>query len=204
MPGGRGGAVADAVHRRFPGEVGRRLVHASGAVIPLSHVLGLPWPWLQAALIGGVAVAAVLEFHRLRSEPGWWIYRTLTREYESDAVAGYALYVLGMAVVALAFPSRIALPAMFMLAVADPIGGVLGGAEPVTLKRPRALVGAFAVSLAVALPFLAPVPAVAGAAAASLADGVFLEVRGHVVDDNLTIPIAAAMAVAVTVTVWPV
>jgi hypothetical protein len=92
---------------------------------------------------------------------------------------------------------------MFMLAVADPVGGVLGGADPTPVKRPRAFVGAFLVCLAVGLPFLPPLAAAAGGVAASLADGVFMEIRGYVIDDNLTIPIAAAAAIALILAYGP-
>ncbi|WP_248518085.1 dolichol kinase [Salinarchaeum laminariae] len=196
--------VTATARRRIEGEVGRRLVHVSGALVPLSYVLGLPYLWLQIVLLAGVVAVGVLELLRLRTTFSWWAYEHLTREYESDTVAGYALYVLGMAIVALAFDPRIAIPAMFMLAVADPVGGVLGGADPTPVKRPRAFVGAFLVSLAVGVPFVAPLAAAAGALAASLADGVFMEIRGFVVDDNLTIPLGAAGAIALMLAYGPV
>jgi len=196
--------AGDSLQEQIEGEVGRRLVHASGAVIPLSHVAGLPWLWLQACLLGAVLLVGLLEAHRLRSDPDWWIYRHLTREYEAETIAGYALYVASMAIVSVAFPPDIAVPAMLMLAIADPVGGILGGPDPIPVKRPRAFVGAFAVSAAIAYPFVPLQAALVGGAAASLADGLFVEVEGHVVDDNLTIPIVAATTMALALAYWPI
>lgn len=199
----RGGAVA-AARAHLEGEVGRRLVHLSGAGIPLLYVLGFPYTWMQIGLVLGVGIVGVLELLRLRTRlSDWWIYEHLTREYESETVAGYALYVVGLAVVAVAFDPQIAIPSMFMLAVADPVGGVLGGADPLPVKPARAFVGAFLVCLLVGLPFLPPLVAAAGGVAASVADGVFVEFRGYVIDDNLTIPIGAATAIALMLAYGP-
>jgi len=198
-----GGRLA-ATLEHLEGEVGRRLVHLSGAGIPLLYVLGFPWLWMQIGLVAGVGIVGILELLRLRTGLSWWVYDHLTREYEAEKVAGYALYVVSMAVVAVTFDPQIAIPAMFMLAVADPVGGVLGGPDPIPVKRPRAFVGAFLVCVAVGLPFLPPLAAAAGGVAASLADGVFMEIRGYVVDDNLTIPLAAAGAIALMLAYGPV
>lgn len=194
------------------GELGRRLVHASGAVAPLGYLLverleGVPveWRWLQALLVLGVGVAAVLEFVRLRIGLDWWIFEHLTREYEQETVAGYALYVVSFAIVALVFEPAIALAAMLMLSIADPIGGMLGGEDPIPVKRPRALAGTFLTCLVIgALLLPSIVAAVAAAAAATVADGVFWEVRGYVIDDNLGLPLAAAAAAWVVVAYVPV
>lgn len=179
-------------------EIGRRLVHASGTLAPLSYLLGVfTWEQLGWVLLAGLVLALVLEFVRLRVGLEWWIYENLTREYEQEKVAGYALYMVGMAAVALVAPPEIALPAMFMLAIGDPVGGYLGGGAET--KSPIALGAVFLVCLAFALPFLPVAAAVLGALAATAADGYLVSVRGYVVDDNLTIPLAAALAMWVGV-----
>ena len=202
----------DTLRHRLEGELGRRLVHASGALLPLSYLLferveavPVTWRWLQAVLLVAVGVAAVLEYARLHAGLDWWVYEHLTRPYEAEKVAGYALYVVSFAVVALAFEPAIALSAMFMLAIADPIGGVLSGDDPIPVKRPLALAGTFLVCLAIGLVLLpSPVAAVAAAAAATAADGVFLQVRGYVIDDNLSLPLSAAVVAWLVVTISPV
>lgn len=197
------GTVA-GVLGHLEGEIGRRLVHLSGAGLPILYLLGTPWWALQGTLVGGIGIVAALEYVRLRRGLDWWIFEHLTRPYEQEAVAGYALYVVSVAVVAVAFEPGVAVPAMLMLAVADPVGGVLAGEDPIPVKPLRAFVGAFLVCLLVGLPFLPPAAAVAAATGASLADGVFLRIRGTVIDDNLSIPIVAAVAAWLVVTYAPV
>lgn len=189
-------------------EFARRLVHAAGTLIPVSYLLGrpplllsvpvvgrVPWSWVVWFVLGGTAVAAVLEGLRLS---GWLelrLYDVLTREYEQDNPAGYALYAVGMAVVVMVFAPAIAVPAMLMLTVGDPISGVLGRVSSAEgMKAPATLAVMFAVCLAVSVPFVALPAAVLGAIAATVADGVKPVVAGYVVDDNFTIPIGGAVA----------
>ena len=186
-------------------EPGRRLVHASGATVPAAYLVDrqvlstgvVTWRVVQAVAVTGLLLAAALEAARLSGAIEHPIYDRLTREYEAEKVAGYALYVLSGTVVVLAFDPRIAVPALFMLMLGDPVSGVLSTGELRRLKRPRVLVGMFAVSVAFAYPFVGPLAAVAGAGGATVADGVKPTVGEYVVDDNLTIPIAAAGAMKV-------
>lgn len=173
-------------------EVERRLVHASGSVFPLLYVFDvLTWPQLQLVLLGGAAFAATLEFVRLAVGLGWPLFDRLTREYEQDNLAGYALYTFSGTAASLLFPPAAAVPAMFMLTIGDPVSGLLGTGELRQVKRPAVLLTMFAVSTLLALPFVAPVVAALGGLAAMVADGVKPIVRGYVIDDNLTIPLAA-------------
>lgn len=174
-------------------ELGRRVVHLSGATIPLAHVAGLPWWVVEVVLVVLLVSVVVLEGLRLGVGLDWWIYRRLTRPYEQTSVAGYALYAVGMATVGLLAQPTVAVPALLMLAVGDPVGGLLGGDEQRRIKRPLALGGTAFVCFFLAVPFLPLGVAAATAVTAALADGVFLEVRGHVIDDNLTIPLGAAV-----------
>jgi dolichol kinase len=121
----------------------------------------------------------------------WWIYENLTREYEQEKVAGYALYMVGM-VAASAFGPEIGVPAMLMLAIADPLGGYLGGGD--RTKDVVTLAAVFAVCVALAIPFVTLAAALLGALAATAADGYLVSIRGYVIDDNLTIPVGAALA----------
>lgn len=183
-------------------EIGRRFVHASGAVVPGAYVLDarllesglLTWSAIQAFAAVGLLVTAGLEIARLYGGLEHAIYDRLTREYEHDTVAGYALYALGVTITVFAFGPTVAVPALFMLTLGDPISGMLstGGLRPIA--RPRVLIGMFVVCLLLAFPFVPLLAAVAGALGATVADGVKPMVRGYVVDDNLTIPLLAAAA----------
>lgn len=182
-------------------EFGRRLVHASGAVVPASYLLDthvlelglITWPVVQVLAVAGLGLTILLELARLYGGLEHAIYDRLTREYEQDSVAGYAMYVFSSAVVVLVFEPVIAVPALFMLTLGDPISGLLSTGELRKVKRPRVLVGMFTVSFLFAYPFVGPIVAAFGALGAMLADGVKPVIGSFVVDDNLTIPIAAAV-----------
>lgn len=182
-------------------ELRRRLVHASGTAIPGSYLLDrtldvgiVTWNVVRVVVIVGVFLAITLEILRLYGGLEWSIFEQLTREYERDSVAGYALYILSAAVVILMFDPQIAIPSVFMLTLGDPISGMLAGSEFRTVKRPRVLAAMFGICFALAYPFVSPVVAVAGAIGGTVADGVTPRIAGFVVDDNLTIPILAAGA----------
>jgi dolichol kinase len=186
-------------------EVARRLVHACGALIPAAYIVGvLSWPQVELVLVGGIVVAAVLEFLRLFMGFEHALFDRLTREYEQDNLAGYALYTFSGSLTGIVFEPVVAVPAIFMLTLGDPVSGLLGSGELRTVKRPRVLVAMFLTCLGLAVASWQLLPAslplvvgVAGAAAATVADGVKPVVAGYVVDDNLTIPIVAAGTMAV-------
>lgn len=189
-------------------EVGRRLVHASGAVIPAGYLLDtyvlelgiLTWPVVQVIAVVGLVLTILLELARLYGGLEHAIYDRLTREYEQDSVAGYAMYVFSGAIVVLLFDPQIAVPALFMLMLGDPISGLLSTGELRKVKRPRVLVGMFVVCFLFAYPFVGTIVAVVGALGATIADGVKPVIGEFVVDDNLTIPIAAAVPMWVVLT----
>ena len=174
-------------------ELRRRVVHAAGCVFPLAYLAGwVAWQELRVIYLLGAGLALGLEVLRLVVGLDWRLMRELTREYEQANPAGYALYVFGAAAAVVAFEPRIAVPAVLMLAFADPASGLVGADELRGLKRPSALLVAFVVSLLVAWPFVPPAVAVLGALATTVADGAKPVVAGYVIDDNLTIPIGAA------------
>jgi dolichol kinase len=186
------------------GELRRRAVHASGAGLPGLVLLGLVgWPTLRYLLVACSLVVSVLEAVRLGVGLDWWVYETLTREYERDNVAGYALYMYSMTGVAWLFGPTVAVPGMLMLAIGDPVSGILGSNEAGRTKRAGVVLAMFAVCFALgaatllgqaALPVALGAAAV-GAAGATVADGYTPVVAGYVVDDNLTIPPAACLGV---------
>lgn len=188
-------------------ELGRRLVHASGAVVPAAYLLDtyvlqtgiVTWSTIQLLAVVGLVVTAVLEAARLYGGFEHAIYDRLTREYEQTTVAGYALYVVGATITVFVFEPQIAVPALFMLTLADPVSGILSSGGLRKIARPRVLVGMFTVSFLLAIPFVPPIAAIAGAFGATVADGVKPIVNGYVVDDNLTIPVVAAGSMWVAV-----
>lgn len=187
-------------------ELRRRLVHASGAGFPLLYLVGLAsWQQLQALLVIGSVVAIVLETLRLRVGLDWRIFEQLTREYEQETIAGYALYMFSFTAVGLVFSPAVAAAGMLMLAWGDPISGVLGSNEPGSLKRPHVLGAMFLTCLAIGAstlyfetgetPETALLAGATGAVGATLADGYTPVISGHVIDDNLLIPPAGSIGI---------
>ncbi|OAQ53154.1 hypothetical protein HTG_06680 [Natrinema mahii] len=179
-------------------ELKRRLVHASGSGLVALWLLadalavGLTWTGFRLLMIVLAVGALVLEFLRLRVGLDWRLYDVLTREYEQDNPAAYALYLISMAAVVVVFEPDIALPAMLMLALGDPISGTVSDNTLKRVKPPKVLGTMFLVSTLIAIPFLPITAALIAAVGATLADGVTLEIRTYIIDDNLTIPIYAA------------
>jgi len=199
------GPVASARQLVLRDEVARRLVHASGTALPLLYVFQFA-TWFQVALLFALGAGAALALEAVRLYVGleWAIYDHLTREYEQDNLAGYALYFISSTVVAFAVDPQIAVPAILMLTIGDPISGLLGSGELKRAKETFVLGVMFAVCTLLALPFVPVFAAVLGGMAATLADGVKPVVATYVIDDNLTIPPAAAIAMAVALEVAPV
>lgn len=196
MAGATGDIIERARTKLLEGELGRRLVHASGSVLPLLFLVGVPWWGVQALFVVGVFVAALLEALRLYGNLDWRIFTYLTRDYEQDNPAGYMLYMFSSTVVVLVFEPRIAMPAVLMLTLGDPISGLTASAEFRRVKRPKSLATMGLVCVALSAPFLYDVPlAIAlGSLGGMTADGVKPIVRGYIIDDNLTIAPVAATA----------
>ncbi|KAB1187096.1 MULTISPECIES: dolichol kinase [Haloferax] len=190
-------------------EIKRRLVHVSGSGMPLLYILGIvDWQTLGYLFVLASIAVTVLEVLRLYGNLDWRIYDELTREYEQDNVAGYALYTYSQTFVALVFAPYIAVPGMLMLTVGDPISGLLGSAPVGEMKSLSTLAAMFTVCFALTAPFVIPVAGVvvgsvasaAGAVGATVSDGVKPVVAGYVIDDNLSIPPVSCAAIAVTLT----
>ena len=177
-------------------ELDRRLVHASGALLPGAFLAGVvPWAAVQWVLVAGSVGAAGLEVLRLSGYVSWRIFDRLTREYEQDNPAGYALYTFSWTATAWLFAPTVAVPAMLMLALADPASGLLSRTSGLGMKQGWVLLATFGICMAIAsLLGVPPVPAAAGALAATVADGATPVVHGYVIDDNASIPLGAAVA----------
>jgi dolichol kinase len=186
-------------------EYARRAVHVSGTLVPAAYLAEvLPWRTLQYFLAAGAALAVVLEAVRLVVGIDWVVFDRLTREYERDNPAGYALAVVAAALVVWAFAPTVAVPALLMLTIADPFAGVLGSTTgPDDRKGPGVAAATFLVCLAIAVPFLPPRAALPAAAVAVAADAVKPRVFGFVVDDNFSIPVGAALAAFLSATYLP-
>jgi dolichol kinase len=198
---GAGTRLREALGRA---ETTRRLVHASGTGLPALYLLDLAtWGEVRRLFLTGAAVALVLEAVRLVVGLEWRIYDRLTREYERENLAGYALYFLSSTAVVWLFDPQVAVPAVLMLTIGDPVSGLLGSGELRAAKQTFVLAATFGVCTLLATPFVPPLAAILGGLVGTLADGVKPVIAGYVVDDNLTIPPAAAVAMTVGLELWP-
>lgn len=188
-------------------EYGRRAVHASGIGMPTIYLLDIVnWTQLRYFMLAVTAIVFMLEGLRLGGGFEHWIYDELTREYEQHVVAGYALYMLSMTAIAVLFAPMVAIPAMLMLIVADPVSGMLGNNAQDEHKRLAVVGVTFGLCVLFAVPFTyAGVGGIAGITAGvvgggfgAVADGIKPIVAGVSVDDNLTIPPAAATGIVAT------
>ncbi len=183
-------------------ELERRLVHAAGAAIPGAYLLDVvTWRQLGLLLVAGSVLALVLEALRHSGALQWVLFDRLTREYEQEGLAAYALFLVGMTLTAWVFEPRAAVPGMLMLAIADPVSGLLGSGQRRSVKRAWVLAATFATATLLAVPFVPVGPAVLGGLATTVADGAKPVVAGYVVDDDLTIAPASAAAIVLGLSV---
>jgi len=190
----------DRLEQRLRGEVGRRLVHASGTGLPLLYLLTLvTWDQTRALYLLFAAGVIVLDSLRLIVGLDIWLFNHLIREYEEDNIAGYVLYMLSSTVVAVAFEPQIAVPAIVMLTLGDPVSGTVGTSELRVVKRPKALAAMFVICATITAPFhyATPIVVIFGGLGGMIGDGVKPIIRGYVIDDNLTIPIVAAIGISI-------
>lgn len=185
-------------------ELPRRLVHMSGVVLPLSYILSVvTWNQLGLILATLTVTVTVLEYLRLNQNASHQIYTHLTRPYEQDTIAGYAYYALGMSIAWVFFTPPAAIAGMLILAIGDPINGIAYNAQPPNSKRTFSVVVMYFTSLALALVVTAPaygldvgIATASGAALlGTIADTFKPTIAGTTIDDNLSIPIMAALGI---------
>ncbi|MDH3224044.1 MAG: hypothetical protein OEO23_10050, partial [Gemmatimonadota bacterium] len=148
---------------------------------------------------GALLVAASLDVVRLRHRRvNEWFFRVLiglASPREARGVASSTWYLVGLLVVQLWFPAGAWIPAVLVLALADPAAGVVGrlwGQRRVGAGTLEGSAAFFAVSLAVLLAFATPAVALAGAVWVTVWEALPLPL-----DDNLIVPVATALALTV-------
>lgn len=187
-------------------EYERRAIHMTGIGMPAIYLLGIvSWTGLRYFMLVVTAIVFLLEFLRLVVGLNHWLYDRVTRPYEQHSIAGYALYMLSMTAVVVVFGPTVALPAMVVLILGDPISGALSTNAADEHKRPTVVAITFLIGVVAALPLTVAwagshgvVAATVGAVAGAAADGVKPVIRGVAIDDNLTIPPAVAVGIAGT------
>jgi dolichol kinase len=195
---GRAAELARLVDSTRGPQVWRRLFHASvGVSVALAAWLLAP---TRAALLGVLAVALAVglggDLLRLRYPKlnvlFFRLFRQLASPREERGIASSTWYVIGLSLVAALFPLGVFVPAVLVLALADPAASYVGrrwGRRRLGKGSVVGLATFVIVGAAVLLGWATPGRAVLAAFAAGL-----VEVAPWKLDDNLTIPVAVAAA----------
>ena len=197
---GPGGSVQEDLERLVASTAGprhaRRLVHAGLGAGVASLLWALEPSRAVSSAVGAAAVAAPLGLDLARlavPRLNLWFHRllrSLLLPREASRVASSTWYMAGILAAVALFPLEAAVPAIWVLALADPAANWIGrrwGRRPLgtgTLEGFSAFVLVAGAILSVAVPLPA---ALLGAIAGGL-----VEIAPWRVDDNLAIPPAVA------------
>ena len=197
--GGRDALDLEAAVRHTRGiQPWRRVFHAAGgvAIVALVHLVGVGSTAARVVIAGALVAALSVDQVRLRSPAANAVFfrwfSALASPREAGKVASSTWYLVGALAVLLIAPPRFFLPAMLVLAFADPAASVVGrlwGSHVLGKGSWEGTVAFFLVAFAVLAPVVGfPAALVAGAAAAAL------EVLPSGIDDNLMVPVVTALA----------
>jgi len=173
----------------------RKLFHLSGIIIPVVYLLTERRTALVVSAALFVAVG-VFEFLRIRGILKIDFVGKYTKDSERKRPLGSFYYVLSALIVILLFDKSTAVASLFTLSISDPLSSIVGsrlGRVHILGKTLEGTLTFFFSSLCIFLLFsFGPCIAVAGAAVSSLTELL----SGRPIDDNLSIPIVTACALA--------
>jgi len=190
----------------YTAEIARKTLHLIALVIPL----GMWWlgPPLTLYVVGaGALVAVAADFARAYSTRlnAWirWIFGPLMRAEELPEVGervtfnGATSVLVGAALLALIFPLRVAVPVLTMTMLADAAAALVGrrlGRHPWgTLSATVEGSAAFLVTGLAVILWFPSLPL--GPAAASVVGATAIEALPAPVNDNIRVPLIAALIV---------
>ncbi len=191
-------ALEQLVQRTHGLQPWRKVVHAAcGLGLAGLIRLDILAPLALSVSLGAIILTAVAtDVLRLRrpdlNRRFFMVFRHLASPREALKWASSTWYVIGAAAVMLVFPSRVWIPSILVVALADPCASVCGQlwgrAEP---GQPSLLGSAvfWAVATLCVLPFAGPGPAVVVGLVAAAAERAPIPV-----DDNVTVALVAAIA----------
>lgn len=194
-PGGDG--LARVVRRTEGVQPWRRVFHmvCGVAMAAVVHIIG-PGSLVPVATLAVALAAAVgLDCIRLRSRAAnkrfFRFFSALASPREARRVASSTWFLLGALTVLVVTPDGLFVPAMLVLALADPSASVVGrlwGRHRLGKGSWEGTTAFFLVAAAVLVPFAGIQAALIAAAAVAV-----LEVMPIGIDDNLTVPLATAL-----------
>jgi dolichol kinase len=192
----------------YSAELGRKALHLLALVIPLGMWgLGRPLALLVLGLGAGIAVCADVVRAYCPTANAWIrrLFGPLMRAEELPEVGsrvtfnGATCVLVGAALLALLFPLRVAVPVLTMTMLADAAAALVGrrlgrhpwGSLSATVEGSAAFV-LTGLAVMFAFPSLALGPAVLSVLAAAVVEAVPMPVN-----DNIRVPLTAAVIVAV-------
>ncbi|MCH8004421.1 MAG: hypothetical protein IH934_07380 [Nanoarchaeota archaeon] len=133
----------------------------------------------------------------------YWFLKNFEREenLKKFPAKGFIFYLIGAFLVLLFFPLDIAMPAILVLAFADSIGHLFGikfGKIPhpfVSTKFLEGWIAGFIAGFIGAFIFVPWPQALAASFFAMLVEGIEIKIGADEIDDNLIIPLVAAIAI---------
>jgi dolichol kinase len=174
----------------------RRLLHALNGVVTVLALVFL-FPGREALVVlGGLLLFLLgMDWVRLRDPRANLLFfrwfRVLASPREERGIASSTWYTVGVFLGVLLFPRSAVIPAILVLALADPAASVIGrrfGRRPLGKGSLEGSAVFALVAFLVLSPFVGAGVAALGALAAAAAE--VLPVR---LDDNLTVPLTVAM-----------
>ena len=173
----------------------RRLMHAANGIGIVACLVLLPFPpsvvvWTLTVVLAVLVLVDVLRLRNSRlNELFFRLFTCLASTREAHGVASSTWYVLGVVLTLVLFPSEASVPAVLVLALADPAAGYVGGRWGRLRLGRGTLEGStafFAVAASLLLLLAEPRAALVTAGVVTV-----VEPLPWRVDDNLTIPLAA-------------
>jgi dolichol kinase len=183
-------------------ELRRKAIHLTGLSVPLGLIF-LGRTVTAGAIALALAVSLLLEVQRLNGK----IRLPEVRDHEETKVASYIYYMVGSLLCVLLFPPMIAVTAMLFLTLGDTVSGLAGSilkncdvrGMPAPAGRGRIKPLPVVAAMFTACLFIGYLTSgfsglsfpvyLAGAAAATFADGVAVIIRNRSLDDNFSIPV---------------
>ncbi|MFQ5532501.1 MAG: diacylglycerol/polyprenol kinase family protein [Candidatus Methylomirabilales bacterium] len=179
-------------------EFARKLVHLTGALVPLVYVF-LNLTKQQALLVLGIFTLPFVGADILRlwrpAVNRWFLrwFHVAMRPGEENRVTGATYYLLACWLTILLFERTVAAAALLILACGDTAASIVGQAiGGYRLRQGKTLSGTLAFLIAafvVSLPFFPPTIALGAAFVGAVTE--FLPIP---LDDNMTVPLAAGIS----------
>lgn len=176
----------------------RRVFHAGMGVVVAAALWWVqpPRTWLVPVLVAVLLLLAAIDLARLRFPALNLLFfrsvRLLASPREASGFASSTWYVVGILAAVVLFPLQWVVPAILVLALADPAANLLGrrwGRRPMGTGSLEGVAVFTVIAFAVLLWWASPAVALMAALA-----GAIVEVLPWKLDDNLTIPLTVAAA----------